>query len=366
MGDVPLTTGGARPPNKPQKEAGELLPGDGEACILPPRPGTVVNVVEPVQLNEAATPPSAAAHLPMPDTIVRGKVLWQYAIPIAALHLLALLAFVPWLFTWTGLIVMIVGVHVFGQSINICYHRLLAHRSAQVPKWLERLYVILALCCMQDTPGRWVATHRFHHNHSDEPADPHSPLVTFLWGHVGWLIIHNAGTHNIGTYRKYAPDILADPFYLYLEKSRTWVWIYVGHALLYFATGLAIGGATGGLMAGLQFGSSLLVWGVIVRTVVVWHITWSVNSLTHLFGYSSYETGDHSRNNWLVGLLALGEGWHNNHHYDPASASNQRRWWEIDVTYYEIKLLELLGLARNVIPPKHRRHAARRLESPSV
>ena len=119
-------------------------------------------------------------------------------------------------------------------------------------------------------------------------------------------------------------------------------------------------------MGGLQFGTSLLVWGALVRTVVVWHITWSVNSLSHLFGYKNHDTDDHSTNNWLVALLTVGEGWHNNHHHDPASASNQHRWWEFDITYYEIKLLEKLGLASKVIPPRHirrKRSEARRAAS---
>jgi stearoyl-CoA desaturase (delta-9 desaturase) len=307
----------------------------------------------------SAHPPGDIVRLPLPDTIVPGKVRWPYAITIVFVHVLALAALVPWLFSWTGLIVMLIGVHVFGQAINLCYHRLLTHHSATVPKWLEHFFVRVALCCFQDTPGRWVATHRYHHNHSDEQEDPHSPLVTFLWGHIGWLVVHNRGTDNITTYRKYAPDILQDPYYLKLEKSVSWIWIYVAHAALYFATGLGIGWALGGITAGLQFGLSLLVWGVFVRTVVVWHITWSVNSLTHLFGYSNYETDDNSRNNWLVALLTVGEGWHNNHHHDPVSASNQHRWWEFDVTYYEIKLLEKLGLATNVVQPRHRRHADR-------
>ena len=156
-----------------------------------------------------------------------------------------------------------------------------------------------------------------------------------------------------------ASGYVRDRFYMYLEKNLVWFWIFVLHAVAYFAVGLAIGWARGDVMAGLQFGLSLLVWGVLVRTVAVWHITWSVNSLTHMFGYSNYKIDDHSRNNWLVALLTVGEGWHNNHHYDQASASNQHRWWELDVTYYEIKLLQWLGLARNVTPPKHRRRAAR-------
>ena len=124
---------------------------------------------------------------------------------------------------------------------------------------------------------------------------------------------------------------------------------------VFFGVGGAIGWIAGGPAEGLQFGLSLLVWGVFVRTVIVWHITWSVNSLTHLFGYMNYDNGDHSRNNWFVSLISVGEGWHNNHHQDPASGCNQHRWWELDLTYYELKLLELLGLATNVILPRHRR-----------
>ncbi len=243
---------------------------------------------------------------------------------------------------------MVVGVYVFGQSINLCYHRLLAHKSARVPKWLEHAMVVFALCSIEDTPGRWVATHRFHHVHSDEQNDPHSPLVTFLWAHVGWLLIRNPSTNDIATYQKYARDVLEDPFYMRLEKSNHWIWVYLAHAALYFAIGS---------LFSLEFGLSLLVWGVFVRTVMVWHITWSVNSLTHLFGYASYRTDDHSRNNWVVALLASGEGWHNNHHHDPASASNQHRWWEFDATYYTIKALELVGLATEVVQPRHLRVA---------
>jgi len=303
--------------------------------------------------------PQSDQRLPMPDTIVRGKIVWPYAITITSIHLFAFAACIPWLFSWTGLITMVLGVHVFGQGINLCYHRLLTHRSAKVPKWLEHTFVVFAICCLQDAPGKWVATHRFHHQHSDEQQDPHSPLVMFLWSHFGWLMVRNTATSNITMYRKFAGDVLQDPFYMALEKRPIWVWIYLAHAALFFAVGLAIGWAIGGAMVGLQFGLSLLVWGVIVRTVAVWHITWSVNSLTHLFGYSNYATGDHSRNNWLVAILTVGEGWHNNHHHDPASASNQHRWWELDITYLQILLLEKLGLAKDVIRPRHVRHAKR-------
>jgi fatty-acid desaturase len=324
--------------------------------LTAPAPGSFA----PGRAPRIAPESSATVRLPLPDTVEVGKVLWVYAIPIVSIHLLALAAVVPWLFSWTGLVVMIVGVHVFGQAINVCYHRQLTHRSFKTPKWFEHLSVLVALCCMQDTPGRWVATHRFHHQVSDERPDPHSPLVNFLWAHVGWLMLHNHGTHNLGAYQKYARDVLDDPFYMRLEKNPLLVfYTYLAHAVLYFAVGYGLGWLLwGGPMAGLQFGLSLLVWGVIVRTVAVWHITWSVNSLTHLFGYRNYQTGEHSTNNWLVALLTVGEGWHNNHHYDQASASNQHRWWELDVSYYEIRLLQMLGIATNVVPPKHHRRAA--------
>jgi len=324
---------------------------------------------EPVGDGHQARPTANCCdRLPLPDAVEPGHILWGYVTPIALLHGLALMALVPWLFSWTGLIVMLVGVHLYGQSINVCYHRLLAHRSFKVPSWLERFFVIVALCCMQDTPGKWVAMHRFHHTHSDEQQDPHSPLVNFLWAHIGWLVIRNPTARHIATYRKYARDVLEDPFYMRLEKQ-PWLpfWIYAVHAGLYFVVGFGIGWATAGMWSeALRFGLSLLLWGAVVRTVVVWHITWSVNSLTHLFGYKSYQTGENSRNNWLVALVTVGEGWHNNHHYDPASASVQHRWWEIDVSYYEIKLLQWLGLATNVNQTKTNRRAVREAARQSV
>ena len=124
-----------------------------------------------------------------------------------------------------------------------------------------------------------------------------------------------------------------------------WFWTYVIHAILFFAIGLMIGWAmTGSYLSGVQFGASLLVWGVFARTVLVWHVTWSVNSLTHLWGYRNYQTDDNSRNNWFVGLLVHGVGWHNNHHAEQVAVAHGHRWWEIDFTYWTICLLEAVGL----------------------
>lgn len=290
--------------------------------------------------------------MPVPVAVLPLEVRWDYAIPIVTIHVLAFLALVPWLFSWTGVIAFVVGVCVFGQlGVPIGYHRLLTHRSFRVPKWLERLLVLMALCSGQDTPARWVSWHRRHHQFSDHRDDPHSPLVAFFWSHVGWLMYHNRTMHSADAYDRYARDILADPFYMYLEKNRAAAsLIFLAHAVVFFLVGQIVGWlAWGSAMAGLQFGLSLLVWGVILRTVYVWHITWAVNSLSHIAGYRNYETRDESRNNWFVALITGGEGWHNNHHQDPTSASVQHRWWELDPNYYVIRSLEWVGLASDVV-----------------
>jgi len=212
-----------------------------------------------------------------------------------------------------------------------CHPRLLTHRSFKSPLWLEHLLAILGICCLEDSPARWVAVHRIHHAHSDEQPDPHSPLVTFLWSHFGWLMVNNRDAQSLGAIGTFAKDLLRDPFYMRIEK-RPWILMWIGLAQVpaFFLAGLAIGWLGWGREAALPLAASLVVWGVFVRIVAVWHITWSVNSLSHLFGYRNYETGEGSRNNWFVALLTVGEGWHNHHHEDPSSASVQHRWWEIE------------------------------------
>lgn len=294
---------------------------------------------------------------------------WEYVVPIVTVHALACLAFRAWCFSWSGLVLAATGTMVFGTlGINLCYHRLLAHRSLKVPRWLERSLTTIALCSLEDTPARWVANHRLHHRHSDEDPDPHSPRQGIAWSHVGWLFRRVPDRKSFAFFDRYARDILADDYYRYLERHpAAIVAIYLAHAALYATAGLLVGRWTGGDWThGVRLAVSWLVWGVFLRTVLVWHITWSVNSLTHLFGYRTYATDEDSRNNWLVAILAMGEGWHNNHHHDPASASVQHSWWEFDVTYYLILLLERLGLATDVIQPRHIRKATSLFREPSA
>lgn len=307
-----------------------------------------------------ALQPFSHRSLPYPRQVSK-RVVWRYAVPLVFIHSLALLALMPWLFSWSGAALLWAGIYFYGGiGIDLCYHRLLTHRSFRCPQWLERFFVLVALCCLEDAPASWVATHRQHHNDSDHEEDPHSPLVNFFWSHLGWLLVENPAVRTTSSFDRYARDILRDPFYMQLQRSFLPMWIYAVHALLYYAAGMGVGYLLSGtLAASVQLGLSWLVWGCILRTVCVWHISWSVNSLSHVFGYKSYETGDNSRNNWLVALLTSGEGWHNNHHHDPASASNGHRWWEFDLIFVFIRALEKLGLATNVVLPRLLRRSGR-------
>ncbi len=290
----------------------------------------------------------------LPEGVERGRLEWPYVVTVCLYHAIALTALLPWLFSWTGFCLMLAGIYVFGSlGINLCYHRLLTHRGLHCPQWVEHGLVILGVCCMQDTPARWVAVHRRHHQYSDEREDPHSPHVNLFWGHMGWMLVKNHDLSRMGIYARYAKDILRDPFYKRLENSALYPLIIIGSWVVFFAAGFFPVYLSGHAASeALQFGLSLLVWGVFLRTVVVWHITWSVNSIAHRWGYRNYETTDLSRNNAIVGILAAGEGWHNNHHADPRAASHGHRRWEVDLVFLVVRALEKLGIASEVVRPR--------------
>ncbi|MDZ4817834.1 MAG: fatty acid desaturase [Planctomycetota bacterium] len=292
--------------------------------------------------------------IPRPQATAGGKIIWPYVFSVVGLHLLLPLAFVEYLFSWTGVVLVPLGNYIFcSMGIGAGYHRLLTHRGFTCPRWFERTLALLGVCCLQDTPARWVAIHRLHHQHSDEQPDPHTPRVSWYWAHVGWLFVENKELSRVSTYERYARDVLQDPFYLRLERNVLWAWIYVAHAILIFAIAFLIGWAWAGDAAGgLQFGLSILLWGVAFRTIYTWHVTWAVNSVTHMWGYRNYETREDSRNNWIFALATNGEGWHNNHHAQPRAAAHGHKWWELDITFLTICLWEKIGLVKNVVRPK--------------
>lgn len=289
--------------------------------------------------------------LKRPITTRGGRINWPYALGVTVVHFFALLAFVPWLFSWSGVALVLIGNYVFCSiGIGAGYHRCLAHRSFRCSKWFEYLLAILGVCSLQDSPSRWVAVHRKHHQHADRNSDPHSPLANLLWAHIGWLFIVNTQFHQVLSYERYTRDLLRDPFYRALQRNALWSLVYAVHAGAIFGLGFFVAWLwTGETLAGIQFGLSVLIWGVLVRTVYSWHITWAVNSVAHLWGYRNHATDENSRNNWVIALATNGEGWHNNHHADSRCAAHGfHHWWEIDVTYLTILVWERLGLVWDV------------------
>lgn len=329
---------------------------------LPSAPATATTLAgeaaESASLSANVSARGASSRLPrflrLPMGVSWSRVRWSVTISIIAVHALALLAFVPWLFSWWSVGFALAGVYVFGTlGVNIGFHRLLTHRSFKTPRWFEHLLTILGVCSLEGSPVKWVANHRMHHQHSDTEPDPHSPIVAFLWAHIGWMLVENREINSLEKCRTYVRDLCRDPFYVRLERRGRWLWVYLAHAAVFCVIGAAIGAIAGGtLMSAVQLGVSMVVWAVFVRTVVVWHITWSVNSFTHMAGYRNYETGEGSRNNWIVALLSNGEGWHNNHHADQRSAAHGHRWWEVDVSYITIRALQAVGLVWGVVKPR--------------
>lgn len=323
------------------------------ATASPPDPTVIPPLDEDGEDHLALGEPVLGDPIGRPPDAERGRIVWAYLAVFVVFHLTLFLAFVPWLFSWTGLILVPLGNYVFcSLGIGAGYHRLLTHRSFTCPKWVEHTLTLLGVCTLMEGPARWVMTHRMHHQNSDHTPDPHSPLVGFFWGHVGWLLVENRQLSRLSTYERYARDVLQDPFNLRLERNFVWVWVYLAHALLFYLVGLAVGWLwIGEMMDGVQFGLSLLLWGVVFRTIYSWHITWGVNSISHLWGYRNYNTNENSRNNWFIGLTTNGEGWHNNHHADPRSAVHGfGRWWELDVTYLSLCLMQKIGLVQHIVP----------------
>lgn len=267
-------------------------------------------------------------------TLERSPALRLSRISVAffgTVHALALLA--PWFFSWSALGVAIC-LHWFLGSIGIClaYHRLLTHRSFQVPKWLEYILATIGALALQGGPIFWVAGHRQHHAHTeDKDKDPYSAQRGFWWSHMLWLFYPRAEFFNYETYKRYAPDLERDPFYRWLNRYFLLLQIPLG-VLLY-----------------LLGGWSFVIYGMFVRAVLLWHSTWFINSVTHMWGYRTFDSEDNSRNLWWAAILTYGEGWHNNHHARPRVAKAGQRWWEIDMTWWSIKVLQTLGLAKKVV-----------------
>ena len=236
--------------------------------------------------------------------------------------------------SWPGVWSMVALYVVTGLGVTIGYHRKLTHHSFKSPRWVDHTLAVLGLLAGEGPPIFWVAHHRKHHKFSDTEGDPHSPRDGAWWSHMLWLLPRQSKMKLGSLYGKTASDLVRDPFYASLETT-----YFLWHGALLLAVTFA-GWAWGGwYMAG-----SFVAYGFFLRMLLLLHATWMVNSLTHMWGYRSYQTKDQSRNNPLVGLLAQGEGWHNNHHHYQASVNHGHRWWELDFTFLVILLLACASL----------------------
>jgi len=267
------------------------------------------------------------------------------SLPFLLLHLACLLAI------WTGVsavalsvCLVMYGLRMF--AITAGYHRYFSHRSYKTGRVFQFVLGWLGAMAAQKGPLWWAAHHRRHHGASDTAADPHSPVVRgFWWSHVGWFLCRKYGE----TDTRFIRDLAAYPELRFLNR------FYMLPPAVLAVLMPALGRLLQAVAPGLHTSATqMLVWGFLVSTVLVYHGTFVVNSLAHVFGRRRFPTKDDSRNNFLIALITFGEGWHNNHHYAPSSERHGFYWWEIDVTHYVLVVLSWLGIVWDLKPPPGR------------
>jgi stearoyl-CoA desaturase (delta-9 desaturase) len=269
------------------------------------------------------------------------RIDWLRAIPFLGMHLACIAVL------WVGVspIAVIVALALYAVrmfAITGFYHRYFSHRTFRTSRALQFVAALIGASSVQRGPLWWAAHHRNHHRHADTVADPHSPTQHgFWWSHAGWFLTRE----GFRTDWSRIPDLAGYPELRWLDRYDTVVPVLLAAAL--FAVGEALERFAPGLGAN---GPQLLVWGFFISTVVLFHATVTINSLAHRFGRRRFDTRDDSRNNLWLALLTFGEGWHNNHHFFPGTARQGFRWWEIDLTWYGLRLLALFGLVRDLKP----------------
>ncbi len=279
--------------------------------------------------------PSEPISVTDPATTTHAKIVWRAVPPLLIMHLGCLL--VIWVgFSWVAFFVALFLYFIRAFALTGFYHRYFSHRAFKTSRRCQFIFALLGVMAMQRGPLWWASNHRYHHLTTDTELDPHSPLTRgFLWSQLGWFVADKYLTCNrslIKDFLKYPELILLSRYELYIPLILALLLFMLGQILQYYFPTLAT--------SGLQ----MLVWGYFISTVLLFHATSSVNTLAHYFGSKRFNTKDNSRNNLFVALISLGEGWHNNHHYYPISVRHGFYWYEIDITYYLLKLLEKMGL----------------------
>ncbi|HVZ73371.1 MAG TPA: acyl-CoA desaturase [Polyangia bacterium] len=250
---------------------------------------------------------------------------------LSLVHLVAIAGAVYY-WSWRGVGLALASYFIRMVIVTAAYHRYFAHRSFKTSRAFQFVLAVLAQSAGQKGVVWWASHHRWHHKHSDGPNDVHSPVRRGFWySHIGWVL----GSSWNGTDDALVKDLSRFPELRFLNRGGMEI---VPMALLGLAF-LLIGGLPG------------FVWGFLVSSVLLWHGSFSINSLAHVFGRRRYATDDDSRNSWILAIATTGEGWHNNHHHYPSSARQGFRWWEIDVTYYVLWLLARAGIVWDLRRP---------------
>jgi stearoyl-CoA desaturase (delta-9 desaturase) len=277
-----------------------------------------------------------------PEHTGPNQVDWGRILPFVGIHLacfgviwVGVSAFACWF------ALFLYGLRIF--AIGGFYHRYFSHKTFQTNRFWQFIFAILGMTAIQRGPLWWAAHHRDHHLHSDKPEDAHSPSQHgFWWSHMGWFTSKKYFHYN----KTRIKDFSAFPELRFLDRFD--VIVPIGFGIAIYGLGELINAYFPTLGTnGLQ----LFVWGFCISTVCVFHVTFTINSLLHCLGKKVYETGDTSRNNFLLALLTFGEGWHNNHHFYPACARQGFKWWQIDITYYLLLLLEKVRIIKNLRHP---------------
>jgi stearoyl-CoA desaturase (delta-9 desaturase) len=267
------------------------------------------------------------------------RVDWSRVIPFIGMHLACLA--VIWVgFSWFAFWVAL-GLYAIRMfAITAFYHRYFSHRAFKASRPVQFAFALIGASAVQRGPLWWAAHHRNHHRHADTPADVHSPVQHgFLHSHMGWFL-SRAGFRT--DWAK-IPDLVKFPELRLLDRFDLLVPVALAVGLFFLGRWLGVAHPELGTN-----GPQLLVWGFFISTIVLFHVTVTINSLAHRFGSRRFETRDNSRNNWLLAILTFGEGWHNNHHHFPGSARQGFRWWEVDLTFYILRTMALFGLVREL------------------
>lgn len=263
------------------------------------------------------------------------KIEFLRILPFILLHLACFTVFFVG-FSATALIIAVLLYALRMFAITGFYHRYFAHKAFKTSRFVQFIFAFLAASSAQRGPLWWASHHRHHHANSDKPEDSHSPVQRgFFWSHISWFLTNK----NFNSKNERVKDLLVYPELKFLDRFDVIAPLFLAASLYVLGAALEIY-APHLQTSGLQ----LLVWGFVISTVVLYHMTFTVNSLAHVWGKRRFNTSDQSRNNSLIALLTLGEGWHNNHHHFPSAARQGFYWWEIDLTYYGLKILSALGL----------------------